>query len=460
MEQATIAYYVTGHGLGLTSLVILTLKFLLQGHATRSVFSIQYLLNKGHVVHIISSISSSFFLENINSQHQEMFHVHTRVLDGGAVQLGPLQIDGHVTLERYFQNIHHHHPNLLMNEINFILENKIQIVLTDATPLACSAGHQAGCQVMILSNFTWDEMYSGMLNEILSSLTEEEVASYRQMITQCSADYSVANFYLQLPGAVPITSFPPLNSSTSTSTLSSLLLRQHALGPLICRNSLRTRREILEQYSLLQLLSPSTSGIHGKHILLIGFGGHDVPWDILRHPSSLPVPDDWICLILGGTEPTTPSLLSSSEPSRVISIPYHCYVPDLISISSVVMGKLGYGFMSECLAHDVPMLYLTRSCWPEEIYLRDYMTNYRHKQPTPDTGKGGGRGAERVNCLEMKFEDFLGGKWEDYLATCLRGREGWDGDEEKEAEKIRTRQAQQEERLAEIYSSIVALGRK
>jgi L-arabinokinase len=293
---------------------------------------------------------------------------------------------------------------------------------------------------MILSNFTWDQMYSGMLNEILLTLSKEEIVSFREMIAQCTADYSSADFYLQLPGAVPL----------AASSLASSAISRHSFGPLVCRNSLRTRREILERYSL------SRHSLHCKHILLIGFGGHDVPWEILRNPSALPVPPDWLCLILGGTEPSSPPALSSSssEPSRVVSIPYHCYVPDLISISSVVMGKLGYGFMSECLAHDVPMLYLTRSCWPEEVYLRDYMTGYQQL----DGGGGGGGEAERVNCLEMKFDDFLAGNWEEYLATCLRGREdGWKGGEEKEAQRIRTRQEQQAERLAEIYDSVLAL---
>jgi L-arabinokinase len=287
---------------------------------------------------------------------------------------------------------------------------------------------------MILSNFTWDRMYDGMLLEIRETLDEDTIQKYREMIDQCARDYSYADSYLQLPGAVPL----PPHLETS----------KHSFGPLIGRNSIRTRQEILCQYSL--------DTLQFQHILLIGFGGHDVPWDILRNPSSLPLPEGWICLILGGT-PVSPSSSSNPAASRIVSIPYQCYVPDLISISSVVMGKLGYGFMSECLSHEVPMLYMTRSCWPEEIYLRNYMTNYDDHTATEDLLTSGGPRGQRVNCLEMKYEDFVNGNWEEYLLKCIQHREVWDGDEEIEKKRIRVRQDQQRAKLGEIYEVVTGL---
>jgi L-arabinokinase len=355
-------------------------------------------------------------------------------LDSGAIQQGPLCIDGHVTLDKYYQNIHQNHEELLRNEIKFLQENHIDLVITDATPIACRAGSESGCKVLILSNFTWDRMYSGMLLEIQETLEEETIQKYHEMIDECAHDYSFANSYLQLPGAVPL----PAHMETS----------KHSFGPLIGRNSIRTRHEILCQYSL--------DSLQFQHILLIGFGGHDVPWEILQNPSSLPLPDGWICLILGGTQSSS-SFPNSSSSSRVVSIPYQCYVPDLISISSVVLGKLGYGFMSECLSHEVPMLYMTRSCWPEEIYLKNYMTNYRtHTAAAEDLIPIPGA-EERVNCLEMKYEDFVNGNWEEYLVKCTQYREGWIRDEDQEKKRIRVRQEQQREKLAEIYEVVTTL---
>lgn len=274
-------------------------------------------------------------------------------------------------------------------------------------------------------------MYSGMLNEIMNTLDENTIRKYNEMIQQISNDYCYANIYLQLPGAVSL----PSHMTSST---------QHISGPLICRNSLRSRDEILQQYSL--------NSLQFEHILLIGFGGHDVPWDIFHNPLNLPIPENWICLILGGTEASSSSSSTSSSPSssRILSIPYQCYVPDLISISSVVLGKLGYGFMSECLSHDVPLLYITRSCWPEEDYLRDYMTNYQIN----DQDKS------KINCLEMNYDDFIGGNWEKYLQKCLQGRKVWNGDVIEETRRMELRQRQQLERLDEIYQVICSLETK
>ena len=45
------------------------------------------------------------------------------------------------------------------------------------------------------------------------------------------------------------------------------------------------------------------------------------------------------------------------------------YVPDLIRLADAVLGKLGYGFVSECLTMGTPLIYVPRHNWPEERYL-------------------------------------------------------------------------------------------
>jgi len=393
-----IAYYVTGHGLG---------------HATRSVYTIQSLLDRNHIVHIISSVSSSFFTDNLNSSN---YTVHTRALDGGAIQKGPLCIDAYATLEKYYQNIYLNYNQLLRNEINFLLENNIKMVIVDATPLACIAGKEAGCKVIILSNFTWDQMYQGMLEEIRPNLSKQLIENYSDMITKCSEDYCHADLYLQLPGAVPL---PP-----------SFLATNHSYGPLLGRTARRSREEILQQYSINVPVD--------HHILLIGFGGHDL--SSLSLPlDSTSLPSNWIYLLLGQDAALNLPPSSSSSP-RVIPISYQCYVPDLISISSAVLGKLGYGFVSECLLQGTPLLYVTRSCWPEEVYLRDYMTTYQGK------AESNGESVTRINCLEMKESDLLSGNWSKYLSECVKS--------DKETNDNDIKEKDQKDKLDEVYEMI------
>ena len=74
-----------------------------------------------------------------------------------------------------------------------------------------------------------------------------------------------------------------------------------------------------------------------------------------------------MCLILG-IKPEQLDALSLPR-SRFIPMSFEYYVPDLIAAVDVVMGKIGYGFVSECIANGTPLIYVPRSDWPEEQYV-------------------------------------------------------------------------------------------
>ena len=50
-----------------------------------------------------------------------------------------------------------------------------------------------------------------------------------------------------------------------------------------------------------------------------------------------------------------------------------CFVPDLLQAADVMLGKIGYGTVAECLSCRVPLIYVPREGWPEEDALRDLM---------------------------------------------------------------------------------------
>ena len=45
------------------------------------------------------------------------------------------------------------------------------------------------------------------------------------------------------------------------------------------------------------------------------------------------------------------------------------YPPDILGAADVMIGKIGYGTVSECLAHLCPLLYIPRVDWPEQSRL-------------------------------------------------------------------------------------------
>lgn len=55
--------------------------------------------------------------------------------------------------------------------------------------------------------------------------------------------------------------------------------------------------------------------------------------------------------------------------ARFTAMPLDVYVPDLIPLADAVLGKLGYGFVSECITLGTPLIYVPRQNWPEEPYL-------------------------------------------------------------------------------------------
>lgn len=345
-----IAYYITGHGLG---------------HASRSILVVKHLLERGCTVDVITTVQATFFEKQIDQKFAQRLTIRDRILDGGAVQNGPLSVDGVSTLERY-QTIHLSRESLENGEIGYLKDSNIDIVISDATPIACSAGRKAGCKVIILSNFTWDWIYREILEEVKNQLSDEQAHQYGIMIDQCSADYSFADIYLQLPGVAPL----PMG----------FIAERMRVGPLLAGHAGSLRASLRQSLGLSEEV----------HVLLLGFGGHQAQW---RLKDSF-LPDGWRCLVLGADEEDLP------PGGRFQCLSFDCCVPDLVQAADAVLGKLGYGFMSECLSNGTPLVYVPRSCWPEEACLRVFMETC---------------GA----CVLMHPQDFAEGRWAHSLASAL-----------------------------------------
>lgn len=331
-------YYVTGHG---------------YGHAARSVVIIKALQEAGYEVEVVSTVSTDFFQQSIPG-----IVVHSRRLDSGAHQADALNVDAMQSLLIYKQTIHDNHDAFLNFETEFLKNARVDVVISDATPIACSAGKQSGAKVIILSNFCWDFIYSEMLQSIDSFVAEE----YFPMIEQVSSDYSHADAIILHPGYnEPIGSY------------------RRFVAPLISRLARCSRTEMR-----------ATLGISSdQNVLLLGFGGHSTSWKL--EDSFLP--QGWVCLVLSAQQNDMPS-------DRFIALNSTIYAPDYVAVSDVWIGKLGFGSVSEALAHGVPLIYIPRSSWPEERYLEEYIL----------TKKAG---------IPMSENLFFNGDWESFLKAGI-----------------------------------------
>lgn len=348
----SIAYYITGHGLG---------------HATRSLLILECLLSRGLHVHIISTIKSTFFEFHLASLGS--FTAHERCLDSGAIQEHSLKVDAVTTLRKYLNEVHGRRDVMVAQEAEFLTTNAVDFVFVDATPIACAAAKLAGCKSLLITNFTWDFIYREMLGyEDSSEFSADEKAQLQQMVEDCSADYNHADAYVQLPGKCALP-----NHFTGDKLIDT--------APLVARRAKLSSSEVRRAYGV-----PDAA----TKVLLVGFGGHDTNWTL--KDSSLP--DGWVAWVLGAKESDLPAT------GKFSAIPFECYVPDLIAAADVVLGKLGYGTVSECLTHHTPLVYVPRSNWPEEAPLREYLQS-------------------REGGLVMPVDAFVAGDWGAYLHAAL-----------------------------------------
>ena len=218
-----------------------------------------------------------------------------------------------------------------------------------------------------------DYIYSEMLNDVRSSITDNEISAFEAMLVQCGYDFNCADAYIRLPGATPL----PIGFNEA----------KVLPGPLISRLPTRSREEIY--FDLAIPLS--------KKVLLLCFGGgHNHTF----HLQDSFLPEGWVCVVLAGPD-RKPSELADAGLStdRFFTVPSDCYLPDLINAADCVLGKIGYGFVSECLATKTPLVYISRSHWAEEQFLKSHLES---------TGLG----------VLMILSDFDNGNWEKYLLTA------------------------------------------
>ncbi|KAF9123479.1 hypothetical protein BGW39_008929 [Mortierella sp. 14UC] len=145
--------------------------------------------------------------------------------------------------------------------------------------------------------------------------------------------------------------------------------------PLVVRMAVNTREDVLRSLGVDELT------IATKKMVLISFGGQR-----LKQGWGNPLPEGWIGVICGLP-------VEHELPEGFYRSPHGVYVPDLTRAADIVIGKLGYGTCSECIAHDTPLIYVSRPQFVEEHGLIKMMIN--HGLP-----------------VEMTAEEFENGQWQ------------------------------------------------
>ncbi|CAL8996619.1 unnamed protein product [Prunus brigantina] len=343
-NHLVFAYYVTGHGFG---------------HATRVVEVVRHLILAGHDVHVVTGAPDFVFTSEIESPR---LFIRKVLLDCGAVQADALTVDRLASLAKYSETAVVPRASILKTEVEWLTSIKADLVVSDVVPVACRAAADAGIRSVCVTNFSWDFIYAEYVMAAGSH--------HRSIVWQIAEDYSHCEFLIRLPGYCPMPAF-----------------RDVVDVPLVVRRIRRSRKEVRQELGI---------GDDVK-LVILNFGGQPAGWKLKEEF----LPPGWLCLVCGGSD-------TQDLPPNFIKLAKDAYTPDFMAASDCMLGKIGYGTVSEALAYKLPFVFVRRDYFNEEPFLRNMLEYYQ----------GG---------VEMIRRDLLTGHWKPYLERAISLKPCYEG---------------------------------
>ena len=283
------------------------------GHAVRQSALIEALPT--HVsVDIYTSVPESFFRDEV----RRPVRVIPCEIDCGCLQTDTVEVDVEATLERYAE-IESERLAHVARFAPMLRAAGTDLVVGDTPPLASPIARAAGVPAWCICNFTWLDIYGPYV---------AKHPRYLGMFARMREDYALADRHLRL--------FPHMAGDPS--------LPAEPVG-MICRPGHSRREEFARRFGF----DP------GKKWALnyVGsFGLEGVDWHRLaRYP-------DWEFM---GLYPLEGAPANYRFLKKDLSFRY----ADLNASCDLVIGKLGYGLVAECLASAKPILFLGRKDFAE-----------------------------------------------------------------------------------------------
>ncbi|XP_006401380.2 L-arabinokinase [Eutrema salsugineum] len=343
-SSLVFAYYVTGHGFG---------------HATRVVEVVRHLISSGHRVHVVSAAPEFVFTMEIHSPN---LFIRKILLDSGSVQSDALTVDGRASLEKYCEIAVEPRDSILATEVEWLKSIKANLVVSDVVPIACRAAADAGIRSVCVTNFSWDFIYA----EYVMAAGHH----HRSIVWQIAEDYSHCEFLIRLPGYCPMPAFHDVIDI-----------------PLVVRPLHKSREEVRRELGVPENVK----------LLIFNFGGQQTGWKLKEEY----LPAGWLCLVCGASA-------KQELPPNFIALPKDVYTPDVIAASDCMLGKIGYGTVSEALAYKLRFIFVRRDYFNEEPFLRKMLEYFQ----------GG---------VEMIRRDLLAGCWAPYLERAVTLKPCYDG---------------------------------
>lgn len=283
------------------------------GHAVRE-SAVMEALPDDVAIDIYTSVPEAFFRDEV----RRPVRVIPCEIDCGCLQTDTVEVDVEGTLARYAE-IESDRSGLIGHFAPMLRASGADLVIGDTPPLAFPIARAAGVAAWSVCNFTWLDIYSPYVTKH---------PRYLELFARMRADYALADRHLRL--------FPHMSGDAS--------LPAEPVG-MVCRPGRPRREEFARRFGF-------DTGKKWALIYVGSFGLEGVDWHRLaRYP-------DWEFM---GLYPLDGAPANYRFLKKDLSFRY----ADLNASCDVVIGKLGYGLVAECLAAAKPVLFLGRKDFAE-----------------------------------------------------------------------------------------------
>ena len=341
------AFYISGHG---------------YGHASRQIEIINSLgrrsLGGGAPIEILIRTPAPRWL--FDRTVRVPFRFFECPCDTGIVQIDSLRLDEEESVRRAAM-FYATFEERAAREAAFLHEHRVDLVVSDAPPLACAAAALAGRRSIVISNFTWDWIYAGYRDRF-DALAPSVIPTIRQAYSEATEGWR-----LPMHGG-----FNDIRTVTDI--------------PWVARHATVKRDAVLRRLSI-----PA-----GKPLAMSSFGGYGVrDLDL----GTLDCLGTWTVVITGRDRPPhLPDGVSFVDENVMYAAGLR--YEDLVAACDVVVTKPGYGIISECLANGTALLYTSRGNFVEyDVMVREMPRILR--------------------CAYIDQESLLAGRWSNSLDALL-----------------------------------------
>jgi L-arabinokinase len=313
------------------------------GHAIRSIEVIRHLLVLAPALEIVIVSTIPEFL--VDQSLGDSVSIRRKQLDIGLVQRDSIQFDLRATLDQ-LQSLHDHRDALVADEIHFLNAQEIQAVVCDIPFLPFAAASQASIPAIGMGNFTWDWIYQAYASAD---------SRWTPLVDWIRESYHKCHLLLQLPMHGDCSVCPNIQDV-----------------PLVARRAKRKREETLEILGLRL----------DQKVYLISFGWLDLGETAQKRLEEI---TDAVFLF---KHP-----LSFHFRNGICLDEHPLSYEDVVAAVDGVITKPGYGIVSDCLAHGIPVIYTDRGFFPEYDILVQEM-------------------AKQLSTVYLSSPDFYAGRWQ------------------------------------------------